>query len=79
MKSELLKRFERYILENELKPGDRLPGEVELAAHFGVSRGTLREVIGYLVLKGILERRTSQGTVLRLPEVEDIANDLLFR
>ena len=79
MKSELLKRFEQYILENEFKPGDRLPGEVELAVHFGVSRGTLREVIGYLVLKGILERRTSQGTLLRLPDVEDIAHDLAFQ
>jgi len=79
LKAEVLKKFEKYILDNHFKPGDRLPGEVELATLFGVSRGTLREVIGYLTLKGILERRTSQGTVLRIPEVADIANDLAFQ
>jgi len=79
LKSELLESLEKYILDHHLKPGDRLPGEVELASRFGVSRGTIREVIGYLVLKKILERRTSQGTVLCLPKFEEIADDLTFQ
>ena len=79
LKSELLKKIETYILDHHMKPGDRLPPETELAKCFGVSRGTLREMIGYLVLKGILERRTSRGTVLRIPEAEEIANDFAFQ
>lgn len=78
-KSDLLERFERYILESGLQPGDRLPKETELAERFGASRGTLREAIAYLTAKGVLERRTSRGTVLRVPDAEDIANDLAFQ
>ena len=78
-KSELLERFEQYILDSGLRPGDRLPKETELAEQFGTSRGTLREMISYLALKGILERRTSRGTVLRIPDAADIANDLAFQ
>ena len=78
LKSDLLEKIETYILDTA-KPGDRLPPEEELAKHFGVSRGTLREIIGYLVLKGILERRTSRGTILRIPDVQDIAKDLTFQ
>ncbi len=78
LKSDLLEKIETYILDTA-KPGDRLPPEEELAKRFGVSRGTLREIIGYLVLKGILERRTSRGTTLRVPDVQEIAKDLTFQ
>jgi GntR family galactonate operon transcriptional repressor len=76
---DLLKKVENYILHRELKPGDKLPSEIELAESLGASRGSLREVISYLALKGILERRTSQGTVIKMPSIEDIANDLVFQ
>ncbi len=76
---DLLKKIEAFIISKKLKHGDKMPREVELAKMFGVSRGALREVIGCLVLKGVLERRTSQGTILRIPDVEEIANDLTFQ
>ena len=76
---DLLQKIEDYILRKNLKHGDKMPREVELAKMFGVSRGALREVIGCLVLKGVLERRTSQGTILRIPNTEEIANDLTFQ
>ncbi len=79
LKVKLLQRMETYILLENLKPGDQLPGEVELAERFGVSRGTGWEVISYLVLKGILERRTSRRTILRSPKIGDIANELGFQ
>ena len=36
-------RLFAYILDNHLKVGAKLPNEHELAAHFEVSRGTVRE------------------------------------
>lgn len=79
LKVKLLQQMETYIISENLKPGDQLPGELELAKRFGVSRGTIREVISYLVLKGILERRTSRGTTLRSPKIGDIASELGFQ
>ncbi|MFX4271818.1 FadR/GntR family transcriptional regulator [Propionibacteriaceae bacterium Y1685] len=50
------------ISSGALGPGDRLPIEKELAAEFGVSRGSLREAIRALAVIGILETRQGAGT-----------------
>lgn len=48
----------------ELKPGDRLPTERELAARLGIGRPSLREALSALNLVGILEQRQGRGTFL---------------
>lgn len=58
-------RMEEMILTGELKPGDRLPNEHELARMFGVSRGALREALFALKAKGIIERKPGKGTFVR--------------
>lgn len=45
----------RLIAQGELLPGQRLPGEVELGARFGVSRGSIREAQRMLAVAGILD------------------------
>jgi DNA-binding GntR family transcriptional regulator len=55
-----LERLERAILEGDLKPGQRL-SETELARRFGISRGPLREAIGQLEGRKLVERVTNQG------------------
>jgi GntR family transcriptional repressor for pyruvate dehydrogenase complex len=47
------------ILEGQLAPGDRLPNEVELSAHFGVSRSTVREALRVLASRDLVE--TARG------------------
>jgi GntR family transcriptional regulator len=54
----------KLVTDRQLKPGDRLPSEVELAAIFGVGRSTIREAIRHLELSGLVERRRGIGTVL---------------
>ena len=44
-------------VERRLAPGEKLPGEVELAKELGVSRTTLREAIHVLVSQNLLEAR----------------------
>ena len=46
----------------ELRPGDRIPTEMELAESFGVGRNSIREAIKLLVYYGILEIRRAEGT-----------------
>ena len=46
----------------ELKPGDRIPPEPELAASMGVARSSVREAIKILSYLGVLESKRSEGT-----------------
>lgn len=52
----------RAIIAGELKPGDKIPTEMELAESFGVGRNSIREAIKILVYYGILEIRRAEGT-----------------
>lgn len=53
------------ILGGELRSGDRLLNQNELAAKLGVSRPSLREALYTLKLMGAIEQRPGAGTVLR--------------
>ena len=46
----------------ELKPGDRIPPEPDLAASPGVARSSVREAIKILTYLGVLESKRSEGT-----------------
>ena len=61
------------VAEGRLRPGDKLPNEVELSAQLGVSRATLREAIRDLTVQGVLEVRRGKGTFVssRVEEIED--------
>ncbi len=46
------------------RPGEKLPGEQELAKRFEVSRNCIREVLKALGLIGVIEAHPGQGTFL---------------
>ncbi len=60
--SKLSDRIYQYIKEEDLKPGDRLPGERKLAAEWKVSRPTLREAIRELENQGVVRVEVGKGT-----------------
>ncbi|MDO4522104.1 MAG: FCD domain-containing protein [Eubacteriales bacterium] len=51
-----------YVMREEVKIGDRIPNEFELAEMFGVGRSTIREAVKSLVTRGMLEVRRGSGT-----------------
>jgi DNA-binding FadR family transcriptional regulator len=53
------------IAAGEYGIGDRLPSEAQLAARFGVSRSILREALGALRARGVIETRNGVGTFVR--------------
>jgi GntR family transcriptional repressor for pyruvate dehydrogenase complex len=59
--NSVVKQVELLILRGILRPGDRLPAERDLAERLGVSRPSLREAIGTLSDKGLLETRAGAG------------------
>ncbi|MCM3550776.1 FadR family transcriptional regulator [Alkalihalobacillus clausii] len=50
------------LITNKLKPGDKLPPEMELISMLGVSRPVLREAMSSLESLGIVKRKTRDGT-----------------
>jgi GntR family transcriptional regulator len=48
-------------------PGDRLPSEIELSQHLGISRPTLREAMRLLEEQGAVLRRHGVGTFVATP------------
>lgn len=60
----------REMIEDvEFGPGDRIPSERELSETLGVSRMTIRRAIENLIQTGVLERRSTNGTFVRIPDV----------
>ena len=58
----IVQQVEESILKGQLKPGDQLPAERELAQRFGVSRTAVREAVKTLREKGLVEAYTGRGT-----------------
>src|SRR5499433_4108616 len=58
----VVKHLREMIHRGELRPGDRLPPERDLAKLLGVSRPTLRAGIRSLAAVGVLESRQGAGT-----------------
>lgn len=52
----------KYILDEPIAVGEKIPNEFVLADMFGVGRSTIREAVKGLVSKGILEVRRGSGT-----------------
>jgi GntR family transcriptional repressor for pyruvate dehydrogenase complex len=53
------------IVAGDLRPGDVLPSERELAARFGVSRPLVREALRSVEELGLVETRPGRGTFVR--------------
>ena len=57
-------QIEKRILDGELRKGDRLPTERELAEQFQVSRTAVREAMKSLAQKGLINMRPGRGTIV---------------
>jgi GntR family transcriptional regulator len=52
----------RSLQAGEWRPGEAIPSEIELAARFKVSQGTVRKAIDELAAENLLVRRQGKGT-----------------
>src|SRR3954454_228000 len=56
----------------EWKPGEAIPSEMELAARFKVSQGTVRKAIDELATENLVVRRQGKGTFVATHAEEKI-------
>jgi GntR family transcriptional repressor for pyruvate dehydrogenase complex len=59
---QIVQQVEDSILKGQLKAGDQLPAERDLAQRFGVSRTAVREAVKTLREKGMVEAYSGRGT-----------------
>lgn len=71
---QIKESFAEKIATGQLKPGDKIPSERELAHQFGVSRMTVREALTLLTSDGQLERIQGSGTYVAQPKLEHRLN-----
>ncbi len=62
---EIVEQLKAMITNGELKPGDKLPSERDLAESLNVSRASVREALTTLEAFGILEIKPGEGTFIR--------------
>ncbi len=66
----------RRISDGLWKPGDLIPGEVDLAAEFGCARATVNRALRQLAQEGFLDRRRKAGTRVALHPVRKATLDI---
>jgi len=73
---EIVSQVKQLISKGELKPGDRIPSERDLATMLGVSRPSVREAIMVLEAMGFVESRQGGGTYVKALTEASIMNPL---
>jgi DNA-binding FadR family transcriptional regulator len=68
------RKLRRMILSGELKAGDQLPTEIDLADQFGVNRSTVREGIRQLENEGLVSREGRKRLTVSVPASERLAS-----
>lgn len=66
--AEIRDELHQSIARGELKPGDRLPPEIELSHRYQTSRATVAKALGELERAGLLSRRRGAGTFVKQPQ-----------
>jgi GntR family transcriptional repressor for pyruvate dehydrogenase complex len=64
--------IEEAILNGNLKVGEKLPSEQELADQFGVSRNILREALRDIKARGLVEIKNGAGVYITKPTLADV-------
>jgi len=75
---QVIDRISQAIISGELKPGDKLPTEPELAESFQIGRNSIREGIRILIAYGVLEIRHPKGTFVCKDFSAKMINPMLY-
>ncbi len=68
--------IETRIISGTLRPGDRIPSELELMARYGCARMTVNKALSALATRGLLERRKRAGTFVARPRTVAMVLDV---
>lgn len=75
---KLIAEFRNAMINRTLKPGDKLPTEMELAHRFSISRNVVREAVKMLVALGVAEIKRGKGTYITNNVSGQVIDPLVF-
>ena len=70
--------IKQLLMERTLKPGDKLPSELEISEELRVSRGSVREAMKILTAFGLVDIRVGNGTYVCETPGNTTMDSLLF-
>jgi len=74
--SIVVKALEKRILAGDIKPGELLPPEKDLADQLKVGRRAVREALRILQIKGLIESRMGVGTIVLRNDLDNFLDSL---
>ncbi|MBO2449505.1 FadR family transcriptional regulator [Actinomadura barringtoniae] len=75
---DVIEKIKAMIISGEIRPGERLPREPDLAERLGVGRNTLREAVRALIAMQILVIKRGDGTYVSSLEPHLLLENLAF-
>lgn len=75
---QVYQEIKDYILKSGLKPGDKLPTEMEMCRLLGVSRNVLREAIKALEITGLVRSTPGVGSVIQEFNPDCLFDSLIY-
>jgi DNA-binding FadR family transcriptional regulator len=75
---QIQEEIKSYVIRNDLKPGDALPSEGDLARQLGIGRNSVREAVKSLEVLGIVEARAGSGLFVKEFTFDAILNNLPY-
>lgn len=75
---QVIDSLTQAMIEKKLRPGDKIPTELELCESLGVGRLSIREAIKVLVYYGVLEIRRPEGTFVKEGFSESMIDPMLY-
>ena len=60
----VIDHFKQKIIDGELRPGEKLPPEREIAEHLNVSRNSVREAIRIMDMTGVISSQQGSGNYI---------------
>ncbi|NKQ55999.1 FadR family transcriptional regulator [Amycolatopsis sp. K13G38] len=73
-RGEVVAAVQDWIVRSELRVGDRLPSERQLARTLGMSAGQVRQALGALESVGLIESPAAGGKIVRGPHSQALGN-----
>ena len=74
----IIDQIRSELFRGTLKPGDKLPSEMELAELYGASRGSVRQAMKALEILGVVDIRPGDGTYVNTVVSGKSFNPLVF-